>query len=151
MLNRGQIYHLKYLCDAGAKKEIEVAHFLTWHTHFSSIIAVIRQNRQIHKLLLGLTKFRQICGLRYCMYVSERFKTLRFIFFFLFENQTYERNLEYFVSGCSYFVHNPPPYAYTLMRECYKWKYADFWGSDFTVIFWDGFLGPVYMEVGDPG
>ena len=29
VLNRGQMYHLKYLCDAGAKKEIEVAHFLT--------------------------------------------------------------------------------------------------------------------------
>ena len=125
MLNRGQMYHLKYLCDAGAKKEIEVAHFLTWHTHFSSIIAVIRRNRQIHKHLFGLTKFLQICRLRYCMYVSERFKILRFIIFF-FENQTYERDPEYFVSGYSYFDHDLPPYACTLTRECYNWKWADF-------------------------
>ena len=91
VLNRGQMYHLKYLCDAGAKKEIEVAHFLTWHTHFSSIITVIRQNRQIHKLLLGLTKFRQICRLRYCMYVSERFKIFRFILFPLWKSNLWTK------------------------------------------------------------
>ena len=61
------------------------------HLHFSSIIAVIHQNRQIHKLLLGLTKFRQICRLRYCMFVSERFKILRFIFFPLWKSNLWTK------------------------------------------------------------